>query len=244
MPSRAFFLKGCKYALITYSQCGSLDPWAVVNMFSTHRAECIIGRELHADGGVHLHCFIDFGRQFSSRKADVFDVGGCHPNIVKSYGTPEKGYDYAIKDGDVVAGGLERPLSGQSGSGSSTARIVWTTITMAEDAEEFWRLCHELAPEHVCRSFNSLAKYAEWRYRPVDEPYATPDGVWIDASTIDGINEWIAQASLGSGPLGLRYVGRLCGAFISLLFALGGAVPWRVPTPLPRGLGGAPGDLL
>lgn len=40
----------------------------------------------------------------------------------------------------------------------------------------------------------------------MDEPYATPDGVWIDASTIDGINEWLAQARLGSGPLGLRLV--------------------------------------
>lgn len=206
MPSRAFHLKGCKYALVTYAQCGDLNPWDIVDLFATHRAECIVGRELHADGGVHLHAFIDFGRQFSSRKTDVFDVGGCHPNIVKSYGTPEKGYDYAIKDGDVVAGGLERPVSGQSGSGSGTTRVIWTTITMAEDAEEFWRLCHELAPEHVCRSFNSLTKYAEWRYRPVDEPYATPDGVWIDASTVNGINEWLAQARLGSGPLGLRLV--------------------------------------
>jgi len=204
MPSRAFFLKGCKYALITYPQCGDLDPWDVVDMFSTHRAECIIGRELHADGGVHLHAFVDFGRQFSSRKTDVFDVGGFHPNIVKSYGTPEKGYDYAIKDGDVVAGGLERPLSGQSGSGAGTSCVIWATITMAEDAEEFWRLCHELAPEHVCRSFNCLRKYAEWRFRPVDEPYATPDGVWIDTSAVEGINEWIAQASLGSGSLGMR----------------------------------------
>lgn len=204
MPSRAFHIKGCRYALVTYAQSDGLDPWDVVNMFSAHRAECVIGRELHADGGIHHHAFVDFGRQFSSRKTDVFDVGGYHPNIQRSLGTPEKGYDYAVKDGNVVAGGLERPLSGQSGSGAGSSRIIWATITMAEDAEEFWRLCHELAPEHVCRSFNSLRKYAEWKFRPVDEPYATPDGVWIDPSEIEGINEWLAQASLGSGSLGMR----------------------------------------
>lgn len=203
MPSQ-FFVKGVKYALLTYAQSDGLDPWAVVDMLSAHRAECIIGRELHADGGIHHHAFVDFGRQFSSRKTDVFDVGGFHPNIQKSLGTPEKGYDYAVKDGDVVAGGLERPLSGQSGSGARTSRVVWTTITMADTAEEFWELCHELAPEHVCRSFNSLAKYAEWRFRPVDEPYATPNGVWIDASGVEGINEWLYQAGLGSGSLGMR----------------------------------------
>lgn len=204
MPN-AFHIKGCRYALITYPQCGSLDPWRVVDHFAEHRAECIVGRELHADGGIHLHVFVDFGRQFSSRTASVFDVGGCHPNIKKSRGTPEKGYDYAIKDGDVVAGGLGRPPH-SSGDGSRTAHTIWATITSAETSDRFWELCHELAPEHVARSFAGLSKYVEWKYRAVDEPYATPDGVWIDASASEGINEWINQARLGSGPLGLRYV--------------------------------------
>ena len=99
-----------RYALLTYAQCGDLCPFTIVDLLSTMGAECIIGREHHQDGGIHLHVFVDFGRKYRSRRADTFDVGGFHPNISQSYGTPEKGYDYACKDGDVVAGGLDRPV--------------------------------------------------------------------------------------------------------------------------------------
>ena len=202
MPN-AFIIKGCRYALITYAQCGGLDPDRVVELFSSHRAECIVAREDHADGGVHLHCFVDFGRQFSSRTADIFDVGGFHPNIEKSRGTPERGYDYAIKDGDVVAGGLGRPEHA-SGSGANSTFAKWSTVVAAETREQFWELCHQLVPEHVARSFGSLSKYADWKFAPIDTPYSTPSDVWVDASRIEGINQWLMQASLGSGALGRR----------------------------------------
>nr|QWY79444.1 MAG: replication-associated protein [Cressdnaviricota sp.] len=98
-----------RYLLLTYAQSNGLDEWDVSNHLSTLGAECIIAREDHADGGTHLHCFVDFNRKFRSRNIRIFDVGGFHPNVSPSRGTPEKGYDYAIKDGEVVAGGLARP---------------------------------------------------------------------------------------------------------------------------------------
>lgn len=102
-----------RYALLTYAQCGDLDPWAVNDHLAELGAECIIAREVHADGGTHLHAFVDFGRKFRTQRTDVFDVGDHHPNISPSYGTPEKGFDYAIKDGDVVAGGLSDQMEKQ-----------------------------------------------------------------------------------------------------------------------------------
>ena len=93
-----------RYALLTYAQCGDLDPFAVVNHLAELGAECIIGRENHSDGGLHLHAFVDFGRKYRTRNTRAFDVQGCHPNVSPSRGTPEEGFDYAIKDGDVVAG--------------------------------------------------------------------------------------------------------------------------------------------
>ena len=97
-----------RYALLTYSQCGDLDGWEVSNHFTKLRAECIVAREAHADGGIHLHAFVDFGpgRKFRSRRSDVFDVGGFHPNISPTHSTPQSGFDYACKDGDIVAGDL------------------------------------------------------------------------------------------------------------------------------------------
>ena len=125
-----------RYVLLTYAQCGELDLFKVCNHLAALDAECIIGRETHDDGGTHLHAFVDFGRKYRTRNERQFDVDGYHPNIQPSKGTPEKGYDYAIKDGDVVAGGLERPTP------TTTQRdhVDWDRIVNATNADEFWEL--------------------------------------------------------------------------------------------------------
>ncbi|UJO02115.1 Rep [Molossus molossus associated gemykibivirus 2] len=89
-----------RYGLFTYAQCGDLDPFKVLDLFTELHAECIIGRENHADGGIHLHAFVDFGRNYTTRNARQFDVEGHHPNVLPGKKTPEKMYDYATKDGD------------------------------------------------------------------------------------------------------------------------------------------------
>lgn len=100
------FRFNARYVLLTYPQSGDLDGFAVSDHLSELGAECIVARENHTDSGVHLHAFVDFGKRFQSRNVRIFDVLGRHPNVSVSKGSPEKGYDYAIKDGDVVAGGL------------------------------------------------------------------------------------------------------------------------------------------
>lgn len=185
-----------RYFLITYSQCGDLSEWSVLELFSRLGAECIIARENHTALGVHLHVFVDFGRKFRSRKTDVFDVDGRHPNIEPSRGTPEKGYDYAIKDGDVVAGGLERP-EGRVGSGKDFD--LWTQITDAEDRETFWSLVQELDPKSLCCSFGQLQKYADWKYTPAPPVYSTPGGFTFVGGDLDGRDDWVSQAGLRLG---------------------------------------------
>lgn len=180
------FSFNARYALLTYSQCGDLDPFEVSNRLSELGAECIIAREIHADGGIHLHSFVDFGRKFRTRRADTFDVGGCHPNISPSYGTPEKGFDYAIKDGDVVAGGLERP----HGKAVSRSSDPWPTIILAESRDEFFQLLHDLAPRALLTSFTSLSKYADWKYRVDPEPYRHDESITFDLGRFPELLEW------------------------------------------------------
>lgn len=190
------FVTNFRYGLITYSQCGDLDPHAVVCHFANLEAECIIGRECHADGGIHLHVFADFGRKFRSRKADIFDVGGRHPNISASWGTPWSGYDYAIKDGDVVAGGLERPVERKSGG---KAAVDWDTIIAAPTRDQFLDLCLQLAPKDTVCSWGSVTKFADWRYRVEPEEYVSPSGVGFTPESAEGLVEWYSQSGIGSG---------------------------------------------
>lgn len=192
-----------RYALLTYAQCGDLDPWSVSDYLSSLGAECIIARENHAAGGVHLHAFVDFGRRFISRDVKKFDVGGCHPNIEPSKGRPWAGYDYAIKDGDVVAGGLERPAEGGGGKLPSNAER-WAEIVAAETREEFWRLLAELDPSAMVRSFSQCRAYADYRYRAVRETYRTPDGIVFSGSQLEELNRW-AESNIGGHSGGGKY---------------------------------------
>uniref|UniRef100_A0A8E7L4S3 Replication-associated protein n=1 Tax=Lorikeet Genomoviridae sp. TaxID=2814971 RepID=A0A8E7L4S3_9VIRU len=183
-----------KYGLLTYAQCGDLDPFSIVERLGDLGAECIVGREDHADGGIHLHAFFMFERKFSSRDVRVFDVHGRHPNVVRGWGTPEKGWDYATKYGDVVAGGLERP-----GSGLPEAGSVWASIILSEDRESFFEAVARLAPRALLCNFSSLRCYADWKYRREPEPYSHPGNISFDTAEFPGLDSWVQQNLVGHG---------------------------------------------
>lgn len=186
MPSFAF---NARFFLVTYPQCGDLDPWAVNDHFSTLGAECIIGREDHADGGTHLHAFVDFGKKFRSRRPRVFDVHGKHPNIEPSRGRPGSGYDYAIKDGNVVAGGLERP----GGDGDREDGDKWSQIVGAESEQLFWDAVERLDPKALATNFGNLQKFAAWRYKPEPDVYEHPEGLSFELGMVPGLDSWREQ---------------------------------------------------
>lgn len=180
------FACNARYFLVTYSHVATLDPFEVVNFFGELGAECIVGLEpYNSTRGVHFHVFADFGRKFRSRRTDIFDVNGFHPNISPSRGTPEAGYDYAIKNGDVVAGGLGRP----SGVVATGRQAKWNTILDAETRDEFYALCEELDPERLVCSFSQIQKFADWRFAVEPKPYATPDGVF-DLADYGDLADW------------------------------------------------------
>ncbi|AMH87667.1 RepA [pteropus associated gemycircularvirus 2] len=191
-----------RYGLFTYSQCADLNHWAVLDLFSGLGAECIIGRELHEDGGTHLHVFADFGRRFRSRSSKIFDCEGRHPNVSASRGKPDEGWDYAIKDGDVVAGGLERPDGVTRRSGDSTSDQKWGEIAGAEDRDEFWRLVHELDPKSLVIHFPAISKYCDWKFSPRQVEYVHPINIDFVGGEVDGRDHWLAQAGIGLGGTG------------------------------------------
>uniref|UniRef100_A0A8A4XDB5 Replication-associated protein n=1 Tax=Tarsiger cyanurus Genomoviridae sp. TaxID=2814994 RepID=A0A8A4XDB5_9VIRU len=195
-PQNGLFINS-RYKLVTYSQCGNLDEWTVVDRFAQLGAECIVGRELHADGGTHLHVFADFGRKFRSRDARILDVGDRHPNVVASWGTPEEGYDYAIKDGDVVAGGLARPESSRGSNGADASR--WARIADAGDREEFFALVRELDPKTFVTRIKDLEYFADRHYRSIPAPYESPPGIGFVDDGTDGRSEWVLQSGIGMG---------------------------------------------
>jgi len=190
------FYFSARYVLLTYAQCGSLTEWTVLDHITSLGAECIIGREDHADGGTHLHVFCDFGRKKQSRRSSFFDVGGHHPNIVPSRGSPEIGFDYAIKDGNVVAGGLDRP---------GRIRVVsladkWSQIIDATSREEFFSLLRELDPKTLVTRWGEINRYADHVYAERIEPYVGPTGIEFELGVVPELAGWRGE-SLGDDPV-------------------------------------------
>ena len=169
------FILNARYFLVTYPQCGTLDEWSVNDHFGSLGAECLVGREVHADGGTHLHVFCDFGRKFRSRRADIFDVDGCHPNIERSKRNPRKGAAYACKDGDIVAGGLaveslpSRLVSAAQDSGS--------TLVACENRGEFFEVAEDICPWDLITKFGSMYAFAKWKWPELGMVYERPPGL-------------------------------------------------------------------
>ena len=185
-----------RYVLLTYSQCGDLDPQLVCSHLAEIPAECLIGRENHADGGIHLHAFVDFGRRLNIRDQRLFDVDGRHPNITPCGRTPQKMLDYAIKDGDVVAGGLDPIIGGEDVPGDGT---VWHQIANAETVDRFWELVRELAPRALLCNHQSLRAYAEWHYRPAAVEYSHPPELRVVSDHVPELEYWVRDNLSGSG---------------------------------------------
>lgn len=217
MP-RAFNFFG-NHVLLTYPQCDGLDPQEIVACVESTGGECIIGRENHVDGGIHFHCFVQWIVEFSTTDQRRFDVGGFHPNFRKMYRTPEKGYDYAIKDRDLVGGTLERP----SGTVARKAKSPWVEIILAETRDEFFDLCAKLDPRSLCVGFVGLSKYVDWKYRVDRSPYSTPGGVSIVPDAVPELSRWVRENLGGNG-------GGECCFSISLASLCGGRVRTHLRT--------------
>jgi len=184
MPSFDFH---ARYGLITYAQSEGLDPWKVVARFTELEGECIVSEETHADGGTHLHVFVDFGRKRRFRGADVFDVDSFHPNIEPSRGSPELGYDYCIKDGNIVAGGLQRPENIRTELDETG--IKWTAIVESETRDEFFASIRSQYPKILVTQFPAIQRYADWRYQPTRVEYVNPCAR-IDYENLEDLIRW------------------------------------------------------
>lgn len=186
-----------KHVLLTYPQCGALDAMAVGESIGSTGGKYIIAKELHADGGIHLHCFVQWEFNFATTDKRQFDVDGCHPNFRKMYRTPKKGYAYCIKNGEIVGGDLQAvdviddDKSGTSGDSDTQRKSPWPEIILAKSRDEFFESCARLDPRSLCVGFMGLCKYADWRYRVDRSPYSTPGGVSIEASTVPALCDWV-----------------------------------------------------
>lgn len=203
MPN-AFVIKEATFVLLTFSQINNDDEalaWQILQLLSELGGECIIARELHRDGGLHLHVLCEFDRPISTRDQRKFDLLGYHPNIRKvSRGTEDTVWDYVTKDGDVILGGLERPSADSRDKnrerrcweGEYTSK--WAYICDAATRDEFFSRLQSEDPRALACSYTSVTKYADWKYKPHAEEYCHPSDFEFNLESLGELRQWVDES--------------------------------------------------
>lgn len=182
------FRFSARYGLLTYAQSNELDPFRIVEHLSKLGAECIVGRELHDDGGTHFHAFFMFESRFQSRNPRVFDIDSYHPNILRGRKTPEQMYDYATKDGDVCAGGLSRPTP--RGSSSKDSDVFWSTVFDAETKDETLRSAGETSVSLYGRYYFQVRAIAESKAQRSPRDYVSDPTLEWELGPYPELRDW------------------------------------------------------
>lgn len=181
------FRFAAKYGLLTYAQSDGLDPWRIVNLLADLGCECIVAKELHADGGTHYHAFFMHSDKLCTRNARVFDIDQYHPNILRGRKTPESMYDYATKYGDVVAGGLQRPDAIPPKTNSDD---FWRCVFDAPTREETFRVAQESSVSLLGRYYFQVRAIAE--AKTVQNPlhYVSPESLEWELGPYPELPDW------------------------------------------------------
>lgn len=109
-PSKKRFQLKCRRLFLTFPQCSVTKELALERLISKYQGELtwyIIAEEQHADGTPHLHLALEFKKEFSTRKQDVFDfIGDKHGNY-QSMKNQRKCVEYVTKHGVYLSHGID-----------------------------------------------------------------------------------------------------------------------------------------
>jgi len=179
-------------ALLTYSQVpNGWDVTPLRDNLELLGATYRIGRELHQDGGVHYHAYVDFGRRFETEDKRRFDIAGHHPNIKCVRRTFMYVWDYAGKDGDIVFCTAERPPPPKS---KRSREEDWACIRSASTRDEFFEKGYELATRDFILFGSAVSTYADTRYAPKRPCYAKDGNMDIDWDAVPEIRRFLVES--------------------------------------------------
>lgn len=94
------FRLSAKSFFLTYPKCDA-TPQAIYDMLDTKGRikECIISKELHADGTDHRHVYVRYSKTINVKSQNYFNIGEFHGNY-QTCKNPEATKNYVKKDKD------------------------------------------------------------------------------------------------------------------------------------------------
>lgn len=201
MPAK-YKLDGEQFFMLTYPTIpDGFDTDQLVSILERLGCNYRVGRELHQDGKPHIHAMCCFDDPYTDGDARrTFAIGTRVPNIRVRRTRPERGWDYVgkhagTKDGHYIISEKGARPGGDIDSAERPSNDVWHEIILARTRQEFFDTAARLAPRQLACNFSSLTLYADWKYKPVQEPYTTPDG---EFSVPFELKDWVDDNVRGS----------------------------------------------
>ena len=177
------YLNSGKNYFLTYSRC-PLEPEYLKNCLLaktvTYSPTFIaVSRELHSDGGYHLHSLVMCKSRIYIRTPDWFDFDGFHPNIEAAKSCSNV-YAYICKVNDPVTYGTfknpySKPKFFQSLPDTTPKNRTFKEIVYSSDsAEDFLNRVKTNFPYEWATKLRGLEYAAEKLHPKIEEPYEPP----------------------------------------------------------------------
>lgn len=181
-----------KYVYLTYPQFPNFSKFRLLielcDKVPAVISNFIICKEQHKDEGDHYHALLEFDRKYRSRSSTVFDIQGHHPNIQ----SPRDIYrvaDYIRKDGDSICS--EETFAIKASSSKTDKSELWkSAIATASNTQSCLDAIGEVSPRGLCKAFNSIKAFAEWKFKEITEDYTSP---FTDFIIGEDIQSWLGK---------------------------------------------------
>jgi len=192
---------------LTYAQCADLSQSDLADfLYDTHSPSWIeLAREVHADGGHHIHVVIIFGARFQGQMGS-FDYEGYHPNIetikhgkrdiyrVRHYIRKEDKETHSEKhhDGPCCYSGVPYTRGAVPVYTDETERLSYGDILdKSTTAAEFLDLVRRYQPADYVLRNDAIEQFAAYHFTAPQEytPAFAPDSFVVPHE----VDEWMAE---------------------------------------------------
>jgi len=166
MPRANQFRFKAVQAFLTYPQC-DLDKERLLLALQDidNPSYVLISKETHETGDPHLHAYVRWRVQFSTRDARAFDVEGFHPNIQPARNSYQV-CNYVRKHGDVLEWGDPPRIS-------RNTKVTYEDAELCLNKSDFLAMWREKDFKSFVLYNNAITSYADAFYH-VDSEYEPP----------------------------------------------------------------------
>lgn len=191
-PASNYRFKG-KHAFITYPRtlfpAADLFAWLKSQDYNGHKLDKIlVATEKHKDGTPHIHVYLRWVTQFTTRNERFFDFGNQHPNV-QTARTPRAVLKYCTKAGNYKA---EELIDKAWQEWEIEVKVTWKDVAKASNEAEFWESVKQADPRALIVNNSPIKRYAERTFQS-SRPVYVPEFERHKFVEVEAMSNWFSS---------------------------------------------------